>query len=289
MPFIKKRHLAIVCAGLGTLGTAGAFAFSGTGAQFTSLADNQHNQITAGTVVLTENASASKAYDITNLMPGDGSCYSAPTGALYTCDQPRNEYALTYSGTGAAFVGLDIKVTSTAAQACTGLAANTASVAPAAAETACTGTGQLPLFDGVGGAGDLDLALTPENGDTAHQLVLDTDLVTHASCSTNATDIVVCTSEIDNVMMPVAYGSAANAGLQWTTGSTDFVQVDTALPSTAGNQFQGGSVSIDLQSHAVQWANNNTTKGSASPTCAAGTTFPQGLSAATVPCPITWS
>lgn len=288
--FHNRKILAFTGSALGAAGLLSFVGFGGTSALFTSAASTQHNTITAGTVVLTENGSASHAYDLTGFMPGDGACYSAPTGAKYTCDKPRNEYALTYTGSNPAFVGLNIVLSSTAAQACTGLAAG-ADYTPAQVVAACTGVGQLPLFDGDASGGDMDLAITPENGDTAHQIVLDSNLVSGAKCSTDATsDVVTCTSEIDNALLPVTWGADTTA-LQWVTNSTDYVQVDLGLPTTAGNQFQGSGVAIDLTAHAVQWENNNTTQGSVAPapTCDTTTTFSNGLTASTVPCPISWS
>lgn len=290
MKRLKNRQvLAFAGSALGAAGLISFVGLGGTSALFTSSAATQHNSITAGTVVLTENTAASKAYDLTGFMPGDGACYSPPAGATYTCDKPRNEYSLAYSGSNPAFVGLNIVVASTAAQPCTGLTASTSSVSASTVATSCTAVGSAPLFDGNSGGGDLDLAITPENGDTAHQIVLDSNLVSAASCSTDASDVVTCSATINDALLPVNYGNTANAGLQWITGSTDFVQVDLGLPTSAGNQFQGSGVSIDLTAHAVQWENNNTTKGSTSPTCDPNTTFSNGLSASTVPCPISWS
>jgi hypothetical protein len=282
----NRRRLALLCVGLGAVGAVGAFTFGATNALYTSQAAAQQNSITSGTVTLTENGTASKSITQTNFMPGDGSCYSPPAGATYTCNHDRNVYALNYTGTNPALVGMDIKVTSTASQPCTALAAST-TYSPSDL-SACTDTGSLPLFDGQSGAGDLDISLTPENGDTAHQLVLDSNLANVASCNTSASKIVTCTSVIKNIIMPVNYGADTKA-VQWVTGSTDFVQVDTGLPLAAGNQFQGSNVTFTLQSHAVQWDNNNTTRGSASPVCDTTTTFPDGLTAASVPCPISWS
>ena len=239
------------------------------------------------------NDGASHAYtSIPALMPGDGACYSPPTGAKYTCDRPRNEYKLDYTGSNPAFVGLDIDIISTASKPCAAEGASLSGLNPDDVVAACNGAtdvGSLPLFDGSATGGDLDLNLTPENGDTGHQLVLDGDLVSATTCSTDSSKVVTCEAKISNILMPVNYGTAALSGLQWVTSSSDFVQVDLGLPSTAGNQFQGSSVQINLQGHAVQWDNNNTTKGSASPTCATGTVFPNGLTAGTVPCPISWS
>lgn len=292
MRFLSKRRAALLCAGLGTVGAASAFTFGATSAQYTSTAANQDNVITSGTITLNEDG-ASHAYDATlgNFMPGDGACYSPPTGATYTCDKPRNLYKLDYSGSNPAFVGLDISVTSTASQPCAAAGASQPSLTPAAVVAACgasSNVGTLPLFDGNSGGGDLDLAITPENGDTAHQIVLDSDLVSKATCSTDASSVVTCTSTIKNALLPIHSGADQNA-LQWVTGSSDFVQIDLGLPLSAGNQFQGSNVHINLQGHAVQWDNNSTTKGSASPVCDTNTTFSNGLSASTVPCPITWS
>lgn len=275
--------MAVVCAGLGAVAAAGLLTFGGTNALFTSQAGQQTNTITAGTVTLAENGSVSQPMNVSNFMPGDGSCYSPPAGALYSCNHPRNKYALEYTGSNPAFVGLNFTVTSTAAKACRSLTAST-SYAPSDVVASCTGLGQLPLFDGQSGSGDLDLSLTPENSDTAHQLVLDSNLVGATNCATNANSKVTCTSTINNILMPVHSGADQTA-LQWVTGSTDIVQVDTGLPTTAGNQFQGSNVTFTLQSNAVQWDNNATTNGSCDP----ATTFPNGLSGiATAPCPISW-
>lgn len=285
MKLLTMKRAALLCAGLGAVGAIGAFTFAGTSAQFTSSADAQNNSITTDTVTLTENMAASQVMSVTHFMPGDGSCYSPPVGAKYICDYPRNDYALTYHGADA-FVGLDFTIVSTAAQACTALPAS-ASVSSTAVASTCTGTGQSPLFNGDPNAGALDLSVTPENGNTAHQLLLDSDLEANTTCSTDASQVVTCTSTTKNVLMPVGYGNTAFNGLKWVDGSTDFVQVDTGLPSTAGNQYQGSGATFTLQSHAVQFKNNNSTVGG-SPACDAATTFPNGLGGSGTYCPISW-
>ena len=286
--FNNRRALALTGSAIGAAGLISFVGFGGTSALFTSQAPTQNNTIAAGTVVLGQNpALASQAYSLTGFMPGDGACYSPPAGAGYTCDKPENLYALKYTGSNPAFVGLDIAVSSTAANACPGVTASTNNISASTLVADCTGVGQLPLFDSDTGGGDLDLAITPENGDTAHQIVLDSNLIGQASCSTNASDVVTCVSNIKNALLPINYG-ADSAALQWVTNSTDWVRVDLGLPSSAGNQFQGSGVSINLTAHAVQWENNNTTQGATSPTCDPATTFSNGLTASTVPCPISW-
>jgi hypothetical protein len=283
---ITRKRVALLCAGFGTAAALGVFTFGATNALFTSQADSQTNHIVAGTVTLAEDQSKSHVMDVSGFMPGDGSCYSPPSGAKYTCDKPRNEYFLDYTGSNPAFVGLDFTVASSAAKPCPTYNGGQSSISPDDVVANCTGLGQLPLFDGKAGSGDLDLSITPENGDTAHQLVLDSDLVGKTTCSADASGVVSCTSEIDNILLPVGYGGSPNSGLQWVTNSTDFIQVDTGLPTTAGNEFQGSDVTFTLTGHAVQWDNNNSTKGAG--TCDAGTTFPNGLTATSVPCPVSW-
>lgn len=285
MKVLTMKRAAMLCAGLGVVGAVGAFTFAGTSAQYSSNADAQTNSITTDTVTLTENTTASKVMNVPDFMPGDGSCYSPPAGATYVCDYPRNDYALTYSGADA-FVGLDFTITSVAAQDCTSLPASS-TVTSAAVASQCTGVGESPLFNGDPSSGALDLSVTPENGDTAHQLLLNSNLDATTTCSTDAAKKVTCTSKALNVLMPTGYGSAAFNGLKWVDGSTDFVQVDTGLPVGAGNQFQGSGATFTLQSHAVQFKNNNTTVG-ATPGCASGTTFPNGLGSTGNYCPISW-
>jgi len=281
MKVLNRKRIALLCAGLGAAGAASAFTLGGTSALYTSQADSQVNSITSGTVVLAEDGTASHSIAQTGFMPGDGACSTAPVGANYVCDKGENLYKVKYTGTNPAFVAMDIAVTSTASQACS--TAPASGPVSAADIAGCTGTGSLPLFDGQTGAGDLDISLTPENSDTAHQLVLDSNLVTASAC-TSAAHVITCTANINNILMPLGSGVGASA-LQWTNGSADSVHVDTGLPTTAGNQFQGSSVQFTLTSHAVQWDNNNTVVGSG-PACSANVTFPAALGSAGTVCPI---
>lgn len=284
MKFISKRQMALVCAGLGTVGAASAFSFGGTSALFNATAPTQHNNITSGTVTLGSNADTG-AFSISNIMPGD-------------TKNNMGAYTLTYSGSNPAFVGLDLDISSTAHNACSwyadpaNAAADATNLVPADVVSHCGGeTGTLPLFDGTKSAGNLDLSLQPiqsslgsvpllvttNTGSTLNSIVD----VGNPSCKTVAA-VVTCEAHVKNLMVPIGYyNGPTDSGVQWTNGKSATIKFNVALPLDASNAFQGSGVTLNATGHAVQYENNNTTKPGCSTTVFSETVYGG-------PCPSSW-
>lgn len=238
---ITKRRLGVIAAAVGSLGAVVALGLGGTSALYTSQAPGQQNSIESGTIVLTKDTVKSVEFHKTGFMPGDS---VGPS-----------KYALSYSGEDA-FVGLDLKITSTADKPCPAYVTGQTGILPADLMSHCTGTGTVPMFNGDSSAGSLDLSILPENGVTAHQLFNPGDLEPGTTCSADVNGLVTCTVEKKNVVVPPGYITGAANDLKWTNGKTDWITVKASLPLAAGNIFQGSDVTIDLTGHAVQFANN---------------------------------
>jgi hypothetical protein len=237
---INKKRITVIVAGLGAVGAVTALGLGGTSALYTSEATGQTNTIESGVIQLTNTSAVSDAIHLEGFMPGD-------TG-------PKSHYRVAYSGQDA-FVGLDLKITATAAQPCA-LVAGTSDIPLNDLLTNCTGTGTVPMFDGDAG-GTLDLSVLPENGVTAAPLLGTNDFDAGTVCSADPTGYVSCVSELNDVIVPPRSISGAADNLVWHEGQTDAITLTAALPLTAPNIFQGSTVDIDLTAHAVQYANNH--------------------------------
>ena len=257
---INKRRAGVLAGGVAAVGALAALSLGGTSALFTSQADSQSNQISAGTITLTNNVAKSIALTETGFMPGD----TSHTG----------KYWLDYSGEDA-FVAVDLTVTSVAQKPCAA-ATNVTNLNKAALLATCTDTGTVPMFDGDPTSGSLDLTILPENGVTAHQLLNPGDLEPGAVCNGDGTGLVTCAVEKKNILVPPGYLSTPTAAddLAWKAPKSDWITVKASLPLSAPNQFQGSSVTVDLVGHAVQYANNHDVVGN---TGTAGTTLPNGI------------
>jgi hypothetical protein len=238
---MNKRRWGVIAAGVGALTAVAALGLGGTSALYTSTADGQENTILSGTIQLNNTSAASDEFHLTGFMPGDSS--------------PKSFYRLAYSGEDA-FVGLDLTITSTAMQACDFYNGGQGVITPASLMTNCTGTGTVPMFNGDVTSGSLDLAILPENGVTAHQLLNPGDLEPGTVCSADASGLVTCTVEKKNIVVPSGSITGAADDLVWLDGFTDWITVKASLPLAAGNIFQGSDVTIGLTGHAVQFANN---------------------------------
>jgi hypothetical protein len=244
----NKQRAGILVGGLGLVGAVAATTLGGTSALFASEANGQSNQITAGSNVLTENAAFSTVVNATGFMPGD---------------EKVNKYALKYVGNDA-FVGLDVKITSTAQKACDAVAASD-TVVTVAELSGCTAPGTQPMFNGdtSTSTGSLDLSVAPQNNNTFSPVILAGTLESAAKCASDAAKVVTCVSDVKNIPVPPGYIAADSANdLIWNDGKTGVVQVTSKLPLAAPNAFQGSIVKIGLVSHAVQSANNSVTVGS---------------------------
>lgn len=244
---MSKRRWGVIAASVGALSAVAALGLGGTSALYTSTADGQSNSIVSGTVVLTKDVARSFEFHANGFMPGDS---VGPS-----------KYALSYTGADA-FVGLDLKITSSAQLPCAFYNGGQSVITPASLMTNCTGTGTVPMFNGDASGGSLDLFVLPENGQTAHQLF---DYTTGPSieagtqCSADAAGLVTCTVEHKNVILPPGYMTSPIGAdeLVFHSGDTDWVTVKASLPLAAGNIFQGSNVTIAMTAHAVQYANNH--------------------------------
>lgn len=256
---ISKRRFGVIAAAVGALGALTALGLGGTSALYTSQADGQNNNIESGTVTLTKNAARSFEFHETGFVPGDS---VGPS-----------RYWVDYSGEDA-FVGLDLKITSTAKNPCASFNGGNASISPADVVANCTATGTVPMFNGDHTAGSLDLSVLPQNGATAHQLFNAADLEPGTTCSADAAGRVSCSIEKKNVILPPHSGHTPGVpdDLKWVDGNSDWITVTASLPLAAGNVFQGSTVDIDMTAHAVQYDNNTGPVGSS-----VGTTLPNGL------------
>lgn len=293
MKLFTMKRAALLCAGVGAVGLVGTFAFTGTSALYTSQAQGQTSTITSGTVTLDNQGSIQLSLPH-NLVPGD------TFGG--------NRYALHYTGTSAAFVGVDVTVTSTSAVACP----SAGTVGGTADLTNCTATGQSPLFDGTGQSGLSVSMVYPSNNNPgnppapdANASVTTNQLRTAATCTVLPGNLVQCVSTVKNVLVatgnpawnPNVPGTYANGGnIIWPANSNIsriWVSVYGTLDLSASNASQGSTTTVDLAGHAVQ-ADNNTGSFGAS-TCAAGTNAPMYGSyqsptvLAALPCPKSWS
>ncbi|HET7312284.1 MAG TPA: hypothetical protein VFJ17_13265 [Mycobacteriales bacterium] len=276
---ITKRRLSLLVGGLGAAGAATVLSLGATSALYTSTAGPQHDTITSGTVTLTSNAPVH--WDITNLMPGTTNQQTDRTKA----------YDLTYSGSADAFVAVAVHVKGTAANACSYYAADTTGLSTSDLVTNCTGTGEMPMFNG-DGLGTVVLNVSPQNGNTASPLLNTSQILTAsggATCGIDTYGKAYCEATVDNLMLPFGSfngTSVADSHLVWTNGTTDSVYFLVGLPLNAPNTYQGSTVAIDLTGHAVQFINNNTTHGAVDE--APDTTLPATVFGA-VPVPKSWS
>lgn len=318
MKVLNRRRVALLCAGLGSVGAVSAFTFGATSAQFTSQAESQTNTITDGTVILHGSQGGSlPPLNIPVLNPGDVYCNPGyfPAGQCpggLTPTATGTLYHVAYTGTSDAFVGFDMKVSSTAAKACTtangattSIGASLASIPVATVTADCSGInaiGTLPVFDG--DAANIDLVSGSTDPSTGQiPLLTDVDLDNAAKCSSDANSVVTCVSDIKNVeLTSFADGTGQPNGNMnalndevWPGGHLGHVDIALAveLPKTATNAVQGSGAVVTLSAHAVQVANNTGSLPSGAPnsTPCDATTF---LSSVQVVggnsyCPISWS
>ena len=323
MKVLNRRRVALLCAGLGSVGAVSAFTFGATSAQFTSAAEGQTNTITDGTVVLHGSQGGSlPPLNIPVLNPGDAYCNAGyfpggtkcPGGTAEGAQTPTGDgtlYHIAYTGTSNAFVALDMKVSSTAAAACTTankatstLAPSTTGILPSAVTAACSGAnavGTLPVFDG--DAANIDLvsgSSDPSSGQIP--LLTDTDFDNAATCSTDASSVVTCVSEIKNVeLTSFADGTPAPGNVnplndeEWPGGHLGHVDIalSVALPQNVTNAVQGSGAVVTLSAHAVQVANNigSVTSGSPKTGVCDATTFIKSVvvnGSGDSYCPLSW-
>ena len=187
-------------------------------------------------------------------------------------DKVNSRYYVDYSGADA-FVGLDLKISSTAAKPCAGVTPGQANLDKAVLLSTCTGTGTVPMFNG-DKTSSLDLSVLPQNGASAHQLFNAADLEGFTTCDADAAGIITCTMEKKNIILQPRSGHTPSLpdDLVFHNGNADWITVDAGLSIDAPNQYQASTVKIDLTAHAVQWANNHGAVADS-----VGTTLPNGI------------
>jgi hypothetical protein len=286
MKILTMRRTALLCAGLGAVGAISAVAFTGTSALFTGDAPAGNGNITAATVTL-GSTNVGRSVTIDNLVPGD--------------KDSQDYYALTYSGSSPAFVGLDVKVSSTASadnKGCAPQGSYSGSTLATLIADCKGGIGTLPLFDGDSNPnGALDLTTNVTGVDPAHHgdhAVLGySDIAPKTTCTVPASGPITCTSEVDNVELRSDYTSTdASTYEQWTNSSPSLsFRLSVAMDANAGNAFQGSGATVTLTGHAVQWNNNvGGTNPDATGTCDSGTFGPSvdADPSGNTYCPVSW-
>ena len=204
------RRVALVASALGAVAllvAATSFAL------FSGRANAQNNTFSAGTVTLSQTAGT--ACTVTALAPGDTD----------TCT-----YTVTYGGSLAAVVLLDVTATSSAG-------------AP----------GTEALLDGTQGINPCN-TVTEDTYDCGLQVSIQDS---QASPNTYSLGTVTCTGNAPNASP--CNSSDLNQGVAYAPGGGDFSTTFTTtayLPLGAENEYQGGSATITLTAHAVQAAHN---------------------------------
>ena len=321
------KRFGLVLAGVIGVGAVASLAIGASLALFSSTATTQNNQISTGTLVLTSTGSpVTESLYTGSLEPGPYSTWQTNHSNSYST------YTLNYTGSVNAFVGLDFSITSTAPSACTDLSTlnggepysgtvtivnhtpTTAGQVEVSAPTgsavtgtsSCTDVGSLPIF--VAGGAGIGLYVHESNTDYSNDWLTASQLESAATC-TAASSVITCSANVPNLEIPYAAISPSttlpNSGMveqndMWpgltsseATAHSQTLTLGVNLPLSAGNQFQGGSATISLSGHAVQYDNNNTVPNNGSPgyvstdpACAANTNF--GTQGDTT-CPISWS
>lgn len=193
------------------LGMTGAMVAGASFALFSSSAGSQNNGFTAGTVTLTR--SSASTCKIGPIAPGDSG----------TCT-----YQVSYSGSLAAYVSLDVATHSLAGNA----AASSGS------------TGSEALYDGT--QHGLNIALTDLPSSASPNTSLWTGSV---DCVPGGGGAACATATSDESGQPLGSGPVTN-------GWSDTVTVHWSLPLDSGNTYQGGSAIVVLTASAIQHRNN---------------------------------
>ena len=275
----NKRRAGVLVGSVGVVAALATLSIGGSTALFSSAIGPQENKIVAGTNVLTENAALKNTLNVTDLMPGDTKV---------------SDYGMKYAGQPA-FVGIDLKVSSVAAKACSVPGIAGSALLSTAQLASCTETGTQPMYNGVPGSGSFDLSVAPANlnGAVFVGLVQDQVLGNAAKCSADATGLISCVAELKNIIsVPGYYANTADTFI-WKNNDDTNIRVTNKLPLSAPNAFQGSKVQIDVAAHAVQAANNAGTfaqraAGTSTPQ-AANASDPNGNAGSAVTWPMSWS
>ena len=230
-----KRRLVLAGSGIAALAAVGTVGLGGTSAIFTSQANSQSSSFTAGTVTLTNDASQSVTCTLGNLAPGTMGAYPVTSTkygqneATTVPDPTACQLKVDYSGSLRAWIFLDVKVTSTAANPQGG------------------STGTSALYDGSSNGLQLGVVGASAGSDsfTGIGQVFSLGGATCGEAGTTQT----CTSTSSNQL--VDFNNPVSSG------ASGVFNLDSYLPLWAGNAYQGSTATVTLTAHAVQYDNNH--------------------------------
>ena len=219
MNLVTKRF-GLVLAGVVSVGAIAAMAIGASFALFSSTATPIVGTVTAGTVTLAQDATSSCTF-------GGSGIPIAPGDAPVTCT-----YTVHYTGSLDAWMLLNATVTSTAGP----------SVIPSGVQSSAGGT---DLYDTT--ANGLQISITGNSS---------MGVQWNNGYGYNIDQTFAPSATLPQVVYPLApcLNCVSRA---FTPNSTETFTVSAALPSWAGNQYQGGSATVTLDATAVQYANNN--------------------------------
>jgi hypothetical protein len=275
------KRFGLVLAGVVGVGAVATLAMGASFALFSSNVTGTPNTFSAGSVTLTANSSGTTTCADVNLAPGDSSPnFKTNSGGTNPGSGHSTECtaAVNYTGTLGAFIGVDYSFTSVS-----GL---TNPSEPYDATTNPYVVGGLPLINSQG--------LSSTNAQTQFEVNvtkgapgypnLDDAQIQTISCSAAATATTpeTCTGTSQIYIMGVTTDTSPTIALSEA--------LDYYLPSTAGNLYQGSSLSVTLNFESVQADNNtNTWNGlyTASSNCPSNENLPPQNSGGT--CPASWS
>ena len=222
------------------IGVAGAVVATTSFALFTSAAAPQKDTFTAGTVIIGQ-ASPPMNCVVQNIEPGDSG----------TCT-----YALTYSGSLNAWVGLNVQTSAVAV----------AAYRPNGSLTKLGGEALLQESTGKGGGLQVTLSDQFHGSTQINRLPAPPSVVCKApdsgqEGSGQLLSGTACNSPLTTQLLASSFPGDANhpntqPAKSWSQGTQATVTVHWHLPLNAMNTYQGSSAEIRLQAQAVQASNN---------------------------------
>ncbi len=206
----RRRRLLLAASSLAAISMVGSLGAAVTFGFFSSTAA-QTSKFAAGTVTLAE--SASSACSVTGILPG-------ATGGPCTLQ-------VTYSGSVAAYLGLDVFI-ATKAQV----------------------PGTIPLYDPSDSSNDLQISVSDGQSPQVTYLA-PTSVPTVVGCTT------VPGSGFDSTYICYELSDVLVSTTPFTNDGTDTFTTTVSVPTSSTTGYQGGTASIVLLAHAVQSAHQN--------------------------------
>jgi len=272
MSSFRRKRSILALSSLGTVAAVAALVTGATTALFSSTANSSSSTYATGNVILTGASADGTSYPVGTQgsstcsftaepggVPGQITINGVPTsiGVPFVCD-----YNLSYTGSMQAFILLNVSTSSSAGPTTT----------PTGSQTTYGGEA---LIDGTSNGLNVGVyyqpvpATTPSAIQTltAGSLDAGTSGTTPATCSpqdgTGAlTPAGDCASTFStaNDQLVAASGQGAQDNNKVGPGWQGTIQVEGYLPSTAGNEYEGGTAHVTVTASAVQ-ADNNTWNG----------------------------